>query len=119
MIVFSKLSRRAALVYSIVDGWFQPWCTDISWVWRITNPNAAALLHNILHDQLLHRGPQVLHQGSRLLFLNLCCPELLHRIPAVLFFPELHYQRVDYYTDAPKYYTTKAIVAPILYTKVP
>jgi hypothetical protein len=38
---------------------------------------------------------------------NLCCPELLHRIPAVLFFPEVHYQTAEYYTEATKYYITK------------
>jgi hypothetical protein len=37
---------------------------------------------------------------------QLRCPEQLNRIPEVLFFPELRHQRVEYYTEAPNYYTT-------------
>ncbi len=72
----SKLWPHAAVLCCSVDGWVGHWCIDVSWVWRITNCYAATLLHNIRHDQLLHRGPQVLNQGSRLLYHNLCCPEL-------------------------------------------
>jgi hypothetical protein len=35
-------------------------------------------------------------------------PELLHRSPEALFFPEVHNQRFEYYSDAPEYCTTKA-----------
>jgi hypothetical protein len=29
-------------------------------------------------------------------------------MPEVFFFPELHYQRIENYVEAPKYYITKA-----------
>jgi hypothetical protein len=47
----------------IVDGWVDNWCTDVSWVWRKPNRNAAAALlpkNNLRNDQLLHRGLQFL-----------------------------------------------------------
>jgi hypothetical protein len=32
--------------HGVVDGWVDHWYTDVSWVWRIPNRNAAALLLN-------------------------------------------------------------------------
>jgi hypothetical protein len=71
------------------------WCP---WVWWIPNRNAAALLrNNIRNDQLLHRGCTVRFTVTLprvQVHHNLCCSELLHRRPEVLFFPGLHYQIV-------------------------
>ncbi|EFX82166.1 hypothetical protein DAPPUDRAFT_241312 [Daphnia pulex] len=59
-----------------------------------------------------------------LLHQNFGCPDLLHRSPEVLFFPELQHQSVEYYTVAPKYYTinqpervTTTYAATVYYTE--
>jgi hypothetical protein len=51
-------------------------------LWWIPKHDAAVLLcnKNIRHDQLLHRGPQVLHhQGTRVLHNYKCRASILHR----------------------------------------
>jgi hypothetical protein len=51
------------LLVVVSCGWVDDWCTDVSWVWRLPNRNAAALLrnNNIRNDHLLHQGTGVLH----------------------------------------------------------
>jgi hypothetical protein len=46
-------------------------------------------------------------EAPRLLHQNLWFPELLHRSPEVILFPELQYEDLEYYIVAHKYYTTK------------
>jgi hypothetical protein len=55
------------------------------------------------HDQLLHRGPQVLHhQGTRVLHNYKCRASLLHRGTQYNSAP-------SYYTEVPAYFTTKTV----------
>ncbi|EFX63273.1 hypothetical protein DAPPUDRAFT_268735 [Daphnia pulex] len=54
------------------------------------------------------RPPSTTPPRLHIIVQQLMLPELLHRSPEALFFPELNYQRFEYYTDAPKYCTTKA-----------
>jgi hypothetical protein len=99
------------------------WCTDVSWVWHIPNLNAIALLYKHKQQQvnrLLH------HQGSRVLPHNLWCPELLHQNLKYNSAPSCITKEPEYYTEVPKYYTTKApeyfsttYAAPAYYTEGP
>ncbi len=118
---------RAAIGCCIVDGWVDGWCSDVSWIRRIPNRNATALLHNnIRNDQLLHWGCTV--------GFTVKPPRIQIITPQLVLLPELHYESArvlhrgsqvlhhqgtwDYATtyDAPTndteasaYYTTKAV----------
>ncbi|XP_046444625.1 uncharacterized protein LOC124194462 [Daphnia pulex] len=79
----------------IVDGWVDHWCTDVSWVWRIPNRNAAALLpkSNLRNDQLN------------------CTEVSKYYTPKAPEFCTTTYAAPSHYTDVLKYYS-----APSYYT---
>jgi hypothetical protein len=54
--------------------------------------------HNLLCSELLHRRPELHHQGIGVLHDYVWCPILLHRGPGLL-------SPATYYTDAPKYFS--------------
>ncbi|XP_046449532.1 uncharacterized protein LOC124197983 isoform X1 [Daphnia pulex] len=104
VVVINCVLRRTTS-FAIIDGWIDSWCADVSWVWRVSNHDAAVLLWNIniRHDQLLHRGPQVLHHRGTIVLHNYKCrASLLHRDPK-------YYSAPSYYTEVPAYYTTKTV----------
>ena len=71
------------------------------WIWWIRNRNDAAILHNnIRNDQLLQRGCAI--------WFTVKSPKMKIITPKLVLLPELHYQSAEYYTEAPKYYTTEA-----------
>jgi hypothetical protein len=111
----------------IVDGWVDHWCTEVSWVWRMPNRNAAALLHNnnIRNNQLLY------HQGSRVFqgpeYTTIYdAPSCYTEVPKYNSALSYITREPEYYTEAPKYYITKApefytsmYAAPAYYTESP
>ena len=65
--------------------WVEHWCTDVFWIRRIPNRNAAALLHNnIRNGQLLHRGCTV--------GFTVKPPRIQMISPQLVLLLELHYQ---------------------------
>jgi hypothetical protein len=101
-----------AVWYCIIDGCVVHECTDVPWVSWIVNLNTLALLHNnnMRNNRLLH------HQGSSVLQQNLWCPELLHRAPKYKSALSHFIKESEYYTKAPKYFTT-TYAAPSFYTE--
>ncbi|EFX80416.1 hypothetical protein DAPPUDRAFT_318602 [Daphnia pulex] len=109
----ASLSRSCLVKHGVVDGWVDH-CTDVSWVWRIPNRNANALLlnNNIGNNRYyITKAPGYY-------------PEAPVTTPTPVTFST---KTGEYYTEAPKYYsapiytakteTVEHYAAPTYYTE--
>ncbi|EFX83308.1 hypothetical protein DAPPUDRAFT_240061 [Daphnia pulex] len=92
-----------AVGYCIVDGWVDRWCTDVSWVWRKPNRNAAALLPKATYATTSYCTEVFKYYNTK-------GPE----------FYTTTYAAPSHYTDALKYYSAPTThTAPSYYTEAP
>jgi len=95
-----QLWRRAA-IGCFVDGWVDGWCTDAPGYGGyaiVTTPPYYITTYatTSYYSGVAQYGLQLNHQRWRLLHQNLCCS------------PSYTTKVLENYTEAPKYYTTKA-----------
>jgi hypothetical protein len=106
----------------IVDGWVDHWCTDVSWVWRIPNRNAAVSHTTTTYATTSYYTTKAREYYTTTSDAPSCYTEASKYNSALS-----HITREpEYYTEAPKYYITKApeyytsmYAAPAYYTESP
>jgi hypothetical protein len=85
--------------------WVDHWCTDVSWVWRMRNSNAAALLHN--NNKRKKTGYYTIKVTEYYTTIDdaLSCYTESPKYNSALSYIT---REPEYSTEAPKYYITKA-----------